>query len=452
MTTTFTDHPGLASTPEIPSEIAVSPDLPPTTVGVSLDDFLAFMPTHKYLYIPTGDLWPAASVNGNVPAIEGPTGEMIKPSAWLDSHAAVHQAIWAPGKEILIKDHVVADGGWFPKAGACVFNLYRPPVPLTGDPAKAIPWIEHVHCLYPDDAVHIILWMAHRVQRPGEKINHAVILGGAQGIGKDTILEPVKRAVGPWNFQEIAPTNLFDSFNPHVKAVVLRVNEARDLGDVDGQGFYERMKTYTAAPPDVLLCNEKNLRQQSVFNVCGVIITTNHKTALYLPPDDRRHYVAWSPLEPGSLSPSYYAALYAWYAAGGSEHVAAYLMSLDITKFNPKAPPPKTAAWHAIVDSNRTAEDSELADALDALGMPAAVTLDMIGGKASPDLRSWLQTHRNRRLIPLRLESASYTPVRNFSAKDGMWKINERRQTIYARASMTPADRIVAARELIERK
>ena len=44
-------------------------------------------------------------------------------------------------------------------------------------------------------------WLAHRVQRPEDKINHALVLGGAMGIGKDTIIEPVKHAIGPWNFQ-----------------------------------------------------------------------------------------------------------------------------------------------------------------------------------------------------------------------------------------------------------
>ena len=67
-------------------------------------------------------------------------------------------------------------------------------------PRKAEPWIDHVRKVFPDDADHIIRWLAHRVQRPQEKINHALVLGGAQGIGKDTLLEPVKHAVGPWNF------------------------------------------------------------------------------------------------------------------------------------------------------------------------------------------------------------------------------------------------------------
>src|SRR5215813_5765367 len=112
----------------------------------------------------------------------------------------------------------------------------------------------------------------------------------AQGIGKDTILEPVKRAVGPWNFCEVSPAHLLGRFNGYIKSVILRVSEARDLGDIDRYAFYDHMKVYTAAPPDVLRCDEKNLREYSVMNVCGVIITTNHKAdGIYLPADDRRH-------------------------------------------------------------------------------------------------------------------------------------------------------------------
>ena len=66
--------------------------------------------------------------------------------------------------------------------------------------------------------------------------------------------------------------------------------------------FYEHMKVYTAAPPDVLSVDEKNVREHAVFNVCGVIITTNHETdGIYLPADDRRHYVAWSTRKPADF-------------------------------------------------------------------------------------------------------------------------------------------------------
>jgi hypothetical protein len=74
-----------------------------------------------------------------------------------------------------------------------------------------------------------------------------------------------------------------------VKCVILRIGEARDLGDVDRCQFYEALKVYCSAPPDVLRVDEKNLREYAVLNCCGVIITTNHKSdGIYPPPDDRR--------------------------------------------------------------------------------------------------------------------------------------------------------------------
>jgi len=136
------------------------------------------------------------------------------------------------------------------------FNLYRPPLIVHGDPAKADKWLDHIKTIYHAELDHIVKWNAHRVQRPQEKINHALVAGGLQGIGKDTMMEPVKHAVGPWNFVEVTPLDLFERFNGYVKSVILRISEARDLGDVSKFSFYDRTKGYLAAPPDVLRCNE----------------------------------------------------------------------------------------------------------------------------------------------------------------------------------------------------
>ena len=127
-------------------------------------------------------------------------------------------------------------------------------MPKAGD---VTPWLDLVHKVYPDEADHIVLWLAQRVQRPHEKINHALVLGGKPGIGKDTILEPVKQAVGPWNFADISPKQALGRFNGFVKSVILRINEARDLGEFDRYAFYDHMKAFIAAPPDVIRVDEK---------------------------------------------------------------------------------------------------------------------------------------------------------------------------------------------------
>jgi hypothetical protein len=318
--------------------------------------------------------------------------------------------------------------------------------------AQADPWINHIKSIYAeDDAAHIVRWLAHRVQRPAEKINHALVLGGAQGIGKDTLLEPVKHAVGPWNFQDVSPTHLLGRFNGFVKSTILRVSEARDLGDVDRFSFYDHTKIYTAAPPDVLRVDEKNLREYYVFNCLGFVVTTNHKTdGIYLPADDRRHFVAWSQRTKEEFSPQYWNELWGWYQAGGYGHVGAYLTEFDLAGFDAKAPPPKTAAFWDIVSANNAPEDAELADVLDALGNPDALTLrQLIEHAIGTEAADWLTDRRNRRAVPHRMERCGYAPVRNPYADDGLWKFQDRRQVVYAKARLSLRDQIVAVRKLL---
>ena len=287
------------------------------------------------------------------------------------------------------------------------------------------------------------------MQRPQEKTNHAIVLGGLQGIGKDTLLEPVKAAVGPWNFIEISPTHLLGRFNGFVKSVILRVSEARDLGDHDRFTLYDHLKTYTAAPPDVLRVDEKNVKEYSVWNTCGVVITTNHRTdSLYLPADDRRHYVAWSDLTKEDFTAMYWTDLWRWYQEEGTRHVAAYLTAYDLSGFDAKAPPPKTAAFWDIVDAGRAPEDAELADALDRLDTPQAVTLDEIAGPYPSEFSAWLKDRKNARQIPHRLEAVGYVAVRNPSAKDGLWRLEGRRQVVYARHDLSLRDRLEAAKNM----
>lgn len=417
----------------------------PVTTG----DFWAYMPAHAYIYVPTRELWPAASINSRIPPIDVGAEKPVKPSNWLDQNRPVEQMTWAPGMPMVIEDRLVSGGGWIERAGCRTFNLYQPGPPLRGTPTEAGPWVAHVHRVYPAEAEHIIRWLAHRVQRPGEKLNHALVLGGDEGIGKDTILEPVKYAIGPWNFVEVSPPQLLGRFNGFVKSVILRMSEARDLGDVDRYALHEHLKTLIAAPPDVLRCDEKNLREHNILNVTGVVVTSNHVDGLYVPADSRRYFIAWSELGKESYASTYWQDLYHWYhAEGGIGHVAEYLKSLDLTGFDPKAPPPKTPAFWRVVDAGRAPEDAELADVLDALKNPPAVTVGMLCIYAKESFQEWLQDRRNSRQIPHRMQAADYVPVRNDSAKSGLWVVSGNRQVIYAQRSLSIRDRIAAASHL----
>jgi hypothetical protein len=365
---------------------------------VPLDDFWAYLPDHSYLYIPTRELWPGASVDARIPSVD----KGLKASRWLDQNQAVEQMTWAPGEEMLIHGRLVSEGGWFQKAGARCFNTYRAPTIELGDPNKAAVLLEHVHKVFNDaDAEDIIKWCAQRRQQPGEKLNHNLIMGsGAQGIGKDMLLKAVKESLGAWNWGTINPQQALGRFNGFYKKTVLLISEARDLGDVNRWQLYEHLKTYSTTPPHTKLVDEKFKPEQHIVNCVGIIMTTNYKTSLYLPSDDRRNYVAWSDRVPDDFPDGYWNKLEAWYIAGGYRHVAAFLAGYDLRKFDPKAQPPKTQAFWDIVDANRSHRWGELEDAIDKLGNPLALTLGDIREYAEQKLVDWLDDPKNQRAIP----------------------------------------------------
>jgi len=186
---------------------------------VPITDFLALASDGKFIHIPTRGIWTSAKpIDDMFPAIITDPGTAprdwitVTASEWLNRHNRVEQVTWAPDEPMIIEDRVMAEGGWIDVPGARVFNLYRAPtlVPAKGDPS---PWIDHVRLLYgKTDGERVIRFLAAMMQ--GRKINHALIMGGEQGIGKDTILAPVVAYFGYWNVNNIDPKDLLGDFNP----------------------------------------------------------------------------------------------------------------------------------------------------------------------------------------------------------------------------------------------
>ncbi len=431
-------------------------------VSATVEDFVSFLPSHNYVYLPTGHAWPASSVNSQLPKQTHGTKRVLA-SLWLDKNRKAEGMTWAPGEAQLIPDRVAREqGGWIDKPGTTCLNLYYPPTLAHGTAALAKPWLDLVHRVYPDDAAHILNFLAHRVQRPGEKINHALLLGGEPGIGKDTLLEPIKHAVGPWNFTEVSPKDIVSRFNAHIKSVICRISEARDLGEVNRYDFYEHMKTLTASPPDIVQCEEKHMKKYAVSNVTGVIITTNHKiSGLYLPPNDRRTYVAWSRLTQKDFVTAFWDGIWAWYLSGGGfTHVAAYLHQHDLRKFNPKAPPKKTEAFLDIVEAGLPQEDADFDEALNILERPAVVTIAMIAAATpSRSFMLWLDERKNHRTFAHRLETCGYVAVRNPAGSYNRWqyraskggKSQKFETAFYARKELSVGQQIGAVKALILR-
>jgi hypothetical protein len=426
--------------------------------GICLGDFYFVLGENRFIYVPTHKMCPPEDINGTLPPVtlnskQNGKWVTLKPAVWLKQYRRVQQLIWAPGLPEIVEDRLLFNGGWRKHTRARVFNLYQPPTMIPGDATLATPWREHLRLIYPEDAEHITNWFAHRVQHPAEKI-HALVMGGGFGIGKDWLLQALKMAVGSWNFEDVRPADLTSVYNPHVKSVVLRVNEAHDLGDsgrFDRYAFYECTKVLTATPPDAIGCADKYIRRFYVLNVCGMVITTNHKTdGIYLEPGDRRHYVAWSDYEKEWFVEEHWPKHWHWLEhEGGAEHVAAYLLQRNLSKFDSHAPPPLTNAFYEIISASRAPEDAELVDALDELGQPRICSVTAIARTKCAAALEWLLERKSRRSIPHRLERCGYVFCRNPNAKDGRWKVNRRWQTLYAKTTLSLEQRSRAVRDFI---
>lgn len=416
---------------------AVEADIANSLEMPGLNDYWGYMPTAQFIHRNTGDLHASSALDQRIGSDLRKTIMASRP---------VDRMTWAPGRPERFRQHEI-DPACDPERPIWLYNKYRPPRPAVkaGDVS---PWLGLLRRLYPDDADHIINYFADAVQHPERKCNHALVLGsGIHGVGKDTLLKPLQHAVGDWNFRVIKPTDLSTSYNPWVASRILLVSESSDRGEgaytLSARDMYEKCKELCAAPPDTIEVNDKYVPQHPVLNVLRLILTTNHATdGIYLDPNDRRHYCAWSDAE--KLDETEAEALWDWYRnRGGQDYVANYLSTFDLSGWNSKAPPPRTAWWHQLVDGGRFAENDMFTDALIKLGRPEWITAASIAGAGDAKLAGWMADPGNRRKVARELEKAGYRKLVNPHDERGRWYVGAERTAVYRRANV-PEKEIMA--------
>lgn len=270
----------------------------------------------------------------------------------------------------MIRDMDVVKGALVPTKGAVIFNSYVPPnyegLPTKqGEPTF---WINHVKKLFPDkiEHEHFFDYAAHMIQKPEEKVNHGLVISGNFGIGKDTMLWPLRIGVGSWNVNEIDPDALAKDFNGYVQCVLLMVNEVRPHDDhARAKSFYNKNKSMLAAPPDVLPMELKCKEPIYIKNVLRAVFTTNDYLTMHIPDDDRRLFVMHSRLPARWAEQTYFKAIFDEFKAGGVMTVINWLKERDISKFDPTAPPPMTSGKKQVMVATKTVSRTVIHEAFD---------------------------------------------------------------------------------------
>jgi len=421
-------------TPPIDPLAAIKNIMAPKPIA-GMDDYFVFMQDNTYLYRPSGKRMSATAVTKEIGKDAADVLVLTHP---------VHSLAWAPGHpERFTMD--LLDDTYREGHRVWLFNEYRPPKihDTLGDPA---PWLALLRKLYPEDAAHIINYFADAVQTPQHKCNHALVLGsGVHGIGKDTLLAPLQYAVGRQNFVAIKPTALTGDFNPYVRNVVVQISESHDLGEGHNKlcryYMYERCKDLAAAPPTSLECNEKFKGQYPVANILRLIITTNHQVdGLFMDPNDRRHYCAWS--DALKMSEEESGAIWSWYASGGFKIVSNYLATLDLATrgWNRTRAPRRTDWWQQLVACGTSAEEIKFSDALDKLGRPPWITPGSIAAASDGLLQSWIADPRNSRRIEREMVKAGYQRLPNpADTTRGRWTVGGSKINVYRRSDVPAA-------------
>lgn len=240
-----------------------------------------------------------------------------------------------------------------PRDNSREFNLYRPSdvVPAEGDLAW---WNDHIDYLFkdnPEDGVHVLNWMAWRVQNPALKPKHALILQGpVPGTGKTFLAKMLSKIIGQHNVAIVSQKDLSSDFNGFAKGVQLIViEEIRSL---------EKLKIKEALHELIsenrTRINMKGIEQKEFDNCFGIFAMSNSDVAVSLDNNDRRYAITRTDAQvrygygtPKSVD--YYNALYDRLDDPASVAAVAYMLkNRPLGKYSAQGPAPMTAAKQAM--------------------------------------------------------------------------------------------------------
>jgi hypothetical protein len=257
-------------------------------------------------------------------------------------------------------------------------------------------WLRHLSRMVPIDfeREHLLNVLAHKVQYPGHKINHAVLLGGKPGSGKDTLLAPFFWAIGgpaKVNCSMVKNEDLTSQWGYGLECEVMEIAELRQSEAKDRRALENHLKPVIAAPPEYLPINRKGLHPYMALNRVLVVAFSNERVSISLPSDDRRWFVLWA--EAGRLPEAEAVGLWNWYIhRNGFAGVAAWLMARDVSAFNPSAPPPMTEAKAIMIEAGMSTAESVLTEMLrerrgpfaaGVIGSPFHVICDRVQGSGA---------------------------------------------------------------------
>jgi hypothetical protein len=241
----------------------------------------------------------------------------------------VQHALWHPGKSVI-----------FSHGGVKVLNVC-PDLSVPANFGRAgVPrwWLDLVEYILGEHSPWFINYLAFTLQNPGIKQCCHPLIGGASGLGKDRMMEPLKRyyralsALG--EVETLAKIVQFQDQLVSARLVIISEVLLRGVRMDLQDEAQEMLKSLTASNSEegILSLNPKKKARVRQVDIVSTVMFTNHTKPFEIQPGDRRLAFIWSEQAPKDEG------YYLEYSRNVDEDwktVIQYLANLDISEFKP---------------------------------------------------------------------------------------------------------------------
>lgn len=206
------------------------------------------------------------------------------------------------------------------------------------DGGRARSFIEHVRsnvCRGDEGLARWVLgWLAHMIQRPGEKPLVALVLRGGKGVGKTVIAKVMGELLGQHYLLTANRRYLVGNFNGHMESLLLfALDEAFWSGDKQAEGMLKDLIT-----GDKHLIEHKGHAPYAVANLTRVMIIGNEDWLVPASVDERRFAVV-DVSDAKKQNLSYFTGIMDDMRAGGYADLLRYLMDYDMAGIDVNSAP-----------------------------------------------------------------------------------------------------------------
>jgi len=201
----------------------------------------------------------------------------------------------------------------------------------------------------PRDRKYVLHWIANLFQNPASKAFTSIVMWSrTQGTGKNLVWECVGNLFNERHYTLVSQEVFDDAFTEWKANRVFVICD--EVSSTEKRQTADRIKGWITSSSNAI--NTKNEPKFTQPNLIKYVFLSNHPDAVFLDDSDRRFFVV--EVAQGRLPDNDAKEFTSWRDNGGQAALLHFLLKLDISEFNAKAPAPMSSAKQEMIDDNKS--------------------------------------------------------------------------------------------------